>query len=323
MRMANSPFDYIEVHSGATAEPILIVRWSGNYVDQGEMPLGDLGQALWGIERLTQIFIHTSRASTLSLPRRGLQQYRLQVRGIRNGSLIVDAGLYVADQTLATVVGTAGLGLLVFGWKWGTKVVSSYLKSKLRGTTFDGFVTSLESAASEEDIRIKVDRRASERVAIAVDHALTQATVPLDSAAALQEMRVAGRDVNIVLDSDGRQAILRPFAPPSLEPDSDAIIEAMVRFIRINKTTGNGLMQFVNPQDESQVGTQRFHSDDNSISSRANAYTGAFHQDSPLRVHLQRKNYGEGRHGHYWLIVGTAEAERQGMLPFPRKPSSK
>lgn len=163
-----------------------------------------------------------------------------------------------------------------------------------------------------------MDREDTEDFAAALNTALDNATAPLDSSAAREVLSLKGQTVEIVVDDKGRQAIKVPFEPPTLDPDAEDVIEAAVKFVRINKKTGYGLLSFAKITDKSQLGQQRFHCEDKSIRRRANQYTGSFHEDVPLVVKMQRKNYAADRRGHYWLILGTANPTEEGLLPFAK-----
>lgn len=293
------------------------LTFDGELADRGELPAAEIGAALQGWDRFLQLAYYSQEAAILELPKSGTSfRVEFRVRRISKGSFLVDASLWFGAAAVGGVIGNRADALAKKLWEWSGKVIKAHIKAKREKKTLDGVVDELEKIAKTEEIRVSKNREDSEDFATAVNTALANATMPLDSSAAKEVLALKGQAVDIVIDQNGRAAIRAPFDPPALDPDADPVIDAAVKFIRINKKTGYGLFQFVRPQDESQLGQQRFHCDDKSIRRRANLYTGSFHEDTPLKVKMQRKAYETARHGHYWLIVGTGtpDATDQGLF---------
>lgn len=329
MSKSKHPAAPVDLEDGAYVEVTL--RLTGNMAEGGELPASDLGASLIGWDRVLQLAYYTQETSALEPPKPGTSsRVYMHVQRVGKGSVLVIILIWFGLTALEGVISNRSdaVGLRLF--KWTKKLVATHVDAKRKTKTLDGVVDRLEEAAKTEGIRFSNNREVSEDFATALNAALSNATLPLDSSAARSVLSLKGQDVDIVVDEQGRAAIRAPFEPPALDPDADDVIEAPVKFIRINRKTGYGLLQFVRPQDESQVSQQRFHCDDKSIRRRANQYTGAFHHDTPIRVKLQRKAYQQSRRGHYWLIVGTASAaEDDGGLfssvrpPKPRKRGKK
>ncbi len=297
----------------------LTITWDGELAETGEIPAFELGAALQGWDRFLQISFYAYQSADLQLPKAGTSnRVDFRVRRVRKGSFVVDATIELGGIIAAGVIGNAAYDAIKKFWGWSALLVKTHVKAKRERRTLDGVVEELERVAHSTDIRVSVDREHTEDFAAALNSALDNATVPLDSSAAREVLSVKGQDIQIVLDHAGRQAIATGFEPPTLDPDAEDVIEAPVKFIRINKKTGYGLLSFVRITDKSQLGQQRFHCQDKSIRRRANQYTGSFHEDLPLVVRMQRKNYSTERRGHYWLLLGTAKPSDEGMLPFSK-----
>ncbi len=301
------------VHEDNTADmaepndPNVTLTFYGRIADQGEMPAAELGVALQGWDRLLQLAYYSQHASILEVPKPGTSfRVEFHVRRISKGSLLVSAVLWIANSAGSELVGEGAkvaLGKLV---KWASKMIKAHIEAKSVQRTLDGAVDAIDAVARGEGIRVSKNRVDSEDFATALNTALMNATVPLDSSAAKQVLSLKGQVVDIVIDDNDRVALRAPFEPPALDPNAEPVIEVPVKFIRINRKTGSGLLTFIRPTDESQLGQQRFRCEDKSIRGRANNYTGAFHEDTALVVRVQRKAYEKTRHGHYWLIVGPA-----------------
>lgn len=286
------------------------LTFDGELAERGELPAAELGVALQGWDRFLQLAYYSHEASVLELPKPGTtHRVEFHVRKISRGSLLVDATLWIASAAVGGIIGNRADALAIGLWKWTRKVIHAHIKAKRERKTLDGVVNELEAAAKSEGIRVSNNRENSEDFATAVNTALNNATVPLDSSAAKEVLALKRLNVDVIIDQNDRAAIRAPFDPPSLDPDAEPVIEVPVKFIRINKKTGYGLFTFTRPKDESQLGQQRFHCDDKSIRRRANQYTGAFHEDTALVVRVQRKAYEKARHGHYWLIVGAGSSD--------------
>lgn len=295
----------------------LILKFDGKLAQRGELPAAELGAALQGWDRFLQIAYYSQETNVLELPKSDtLLRIGFRVRHVGEGSFLVKAALWVGEAAAQGLIGSSADATVKRLLAWSGKLIKRLVKSKREKRTLDGVVDGLEKLAKAEKIRVNRNRVDSEEFATAINSALDNATVPLDSSAAREVLSLKGESLDIVIDEEGRAAIRAPFDPPKLDPEADPVIEVPVKFIRINKKTGYGLFNFVRPQDESQVGQQRFHCDDKSIRRRANKYTGAFHEDSPLTVRMQRKAYEKSRHGHYWLIVSVVEpdVEEQGLF---------
>ncbi len=295
----------------------ITIRWTGKLAEDGEIPAAELGAALQGWDRFLQIAFHSYRSSSLKLPIAGKStQMEFRVQRVQKGSFVVEAALVVGGVFLNSFLGNAPYELMKKAWTWSVLLAKTHIHAKRERNTLDGVVEELERVAGANDIRVSVDREDSEDFAAAINGALDNATIPLDSSAAAEALSMDGQAVAIVVDESSRQAIKIPFEPPRLDPDAEDVIEAPVKFVRINKKTGYGLLSFTRITDKSQLGQQRFHCQDKSIRRRANQYTGSFHEDVPLMVKMQRKNYAAERRGHYWLILGTASPATDDLLPF-------
>ncbi|MHA7811957.1 MAG: hypothetical protein ACX94C_00990 [Phycisphaerales bacterium] len=281
----------------------LRLKLSGDGLQSGEIRAYDLGQTLLGWDRILNLSYYATEATTLSVPESGtVFQSRLIVRRVDKGSVVVDVGLWFSNHAAS---GLIGAGSLVVGRRvllWAKSGITTYIQNKESGSTFDDTVGDFEDLAKEHGVRLKSSRIESEDYVKAFGNALTNATVPLDSDAAQEILSLRGEDLDIVIDSRGRKAIRKPFTPPEIDPDAEGIVVAPVKFIRINKQTGNGIFEFSRPVDESQLGHQRFKCKDVSIRRRANEYTRSFHLDISIDVRMQRKMYDKNRSGHYWLI---------------------
>ncbi|MBY0313828.1 MAG: hypothetical protein K2W85_17320 [Phycisphaerales bacterium] len=297
----------------------LTIKWDGELAANGELPAAELGAALQGWDRFLQLAYYSQQTTKLELPPSGTSaRVQFRVREVRKGSYIVEASIVAGGVILKSVLGNAPYDAIKALWKWSATLVKTHIKAKRERKTLDGVVEELEKVAKENEIRISVDREDTEDFAAALDNALDNATVPLDSSAATEVLTLKGQTLDIVIDEQGRAAIKMPFEPPALDPDADEVIEAPVKFVRINKKTGYGLMSFARPRDASQLSQQRFHCQDKTIKRRANPYTGSFHTDVPLVVKMQRKNYAAERRGHYWLILGIANPVEDDLLPFAK-----
>ncbi len=297
----------------------LTLKWDGELADTGEIPATELGAALQGWDRFLQLSFYSYQSSDLQIPKTGTSiRVDFRVRQVRKGSFVVDASITLGGIIAAGVIGNAAYDAIKKMWEWSVVLVQTHIKAKGERKTLDGVVEELEKVAKANDIRVSIDRQDTEDFAAALNTALDNATVPLDSSAAREVLSLKGQTVEIVVDGKGRQVIKAPFEPPTLDPDAEDVIEAAVKFVRINKKTGYGLLSFVRATDKSQLGQQRFHCEDKSIRRRGNQYTGSFHEDVPLVVKMQRKNYAADRRGHYWLILGTANSTDEGLLPFPK-----
>lgn len=313
-KSARIPWDETEARSGPYE---ITIKWEGALADSGEIPAAELGAALQGWDRFLQLAFYSHQASYLQLPKSGTDlRVDFRVRRVRKGSFVVDASITLGGIVATGVIGNAAYDVIKQVWSWSGVLVKTHIKAKRERKTLDGVVEELEAIAKQHDIRISQNREDTEDFAAALNASLDNATAPLDSSAAREVLSLKGETLEIVVDDAGRQAIRLPFEPPQLDPDADDVIEAPVRFVRINKKTGYGLMSFVRPSDASQLGQQRFHCEDKSIRRRANSYTASFHEDVPLEVRMQRKNYAKERQGHYWLILGTAKTSAEGFLPF-------
>lgn len=278
----------------------LTIAWDGDLAETGEIPAPELGAALMGWDRFLQLSVYSFQSASLQLPKAGTSmRVDVRVRRVDKGSFIVVAGLWFANQATNGIVGNAAYDGVKKIWAWTAELVKTHIKAKRERKTLDGVVEEIERAGRANGIRPSVDRQDTEDFAAALDSALYNATAPLDSSAASEVLALKGQAVEIVIDREGRQSIRLPFEPPTLDPDADDVIEAQVRFVRINKKTGYGILNFVRPTDASQLGQQRFNCEDRAIRRRANQYTGSFHEDTPLLVKMQRKNYSSDRHGHY------------------------
>jgi len=297
----------------------LTIKWDGELAANGELPAAELGAALQGLDRVLQLAYYSQQTTKLELPPSGTSSRVLfRVREVRKSSYIVEASIVAGGIILNSVLGNASYDAIKGLWNWSATLITTHIKAKRERKTLDGVVEEIEKVAKSNGIRISVDRVDTEDFVTALDNALDNATVPLESSAATEVLSLKGQAIDIVIDKKGRQAIRMPFEPPALDPDADEVIEAPVKFVRINKKTGYGLMSFVRPSDASQVPQQRFHCADKTIRRRANQYTGSFHTDVPLVVKMQRKNYAAERRGHYWLILGTANPVEDEMLPFAK-----
>lgn len=297
----------------------LTIKWEGQLADTGEIPAAELGAALQGWDRFLQLSFYSYQSSDLQIPKTGtLMRVDFRVRRVRKGSFVVDASITLGGIIATGVIGNAAYDAIKKVWGWSVTLVQTHIKAKRERKTLDGVVEELEKVAKANDIRVSVDREDTEDFAAALNTALDNATAPLDSSAAREVLSLRGQAVEIVVDDKGRQAIKVPFEPPTLDPDAEDVIQAAVKFVRINKKTGYGLLSFARITDKSQLGQQRFHCEDKSIRRRANQYTGSFHEDVPLVVKMQRKNYAADRRGHYWLILGTANPTEEGLLPFAK-----
>jgi hypothetical protein len=297
----------------------LTIKWDGALADTGEIPAAELGAALQGWDRFLQLAFYSYQSSDLQIPKPGTtMRVDFRVRRVRKGSFVVDASITLGGIIATGVIGNAAYDAIKKVWGWSVVLVKTHIKAKRERKTLDGVVEELEAVAKQNEIRVSVDREDTEDFAAALNAALDNATAPLDSSAAKEVLSLKGQTVEIVVDEAGRQAIKLPFEPPKLDPDADDVIEAPVKFIRINKKTGYGLMSFVRPADASQLSQQRFHCEDKSIRRRANQYTGSFHEDVPLVVKMQRKNYATERRGHYWLILGTANPSDEDLGLFAK-----
>ncbi|MDX2132862.1 MAG: hypothetical protein SFY69_12500 [Planctomycetota bacterium] len=304
--MAKSARGTSEVETQEAPGFQVTLTFDGELADRGELPAAELGAALQGWDRFLQLAYYSQETSVLELPKSGTSfRVEFHVRKISKGSFLVDATLWFGVAAVGGIIGNRADAIANKLWEWSSKIIKAHIKAKREKKTLDGVVAELETLAKAESVRVSKNREDSEDFATAVNTALTNATVPLDSSAAKEVLALKGQAVDIVIDQNGRAAIRAPFDPPALDPEADPVIDAPVKFIRINKKTGYGLFQFVRPQDESQLGQQRFHCEDKAIRRRANQYTGSFHEDIPLKVRMQRKAYETSRHGHYWLIVGT------------------
>jgi len=310
-----SKYDDIDfIPDESSCIPIQIM-FSGGGADSNAIPAQDLGLALQGLNRTLQIAFYSYESASIILPKPNTtfrSEYRIQ--RIRPGSVITDGLMWLGENAAIGVVqGTAFAGSVAF-WKYKKKLIELLIRYKTNDLTLDQAVDSLENDLEIDNIRHDRNRIKTEDFISELYRSLNQATTPLDTAAATEVLSVKGQDLDIVIDKNGRQAIKKPFAPTGYDPEADPIIEADIKFIRINKQTGNGIMQFSRPTDESQMGHQRFKCDDKSIRSSGNDYTYSFHTDKPLNVVAQRKAYDRSRRGHYWLILRLTEISEPGNL---------
>ncbi len=288
----------------------LTLRFDGSMASRNEIPAAELGLALQGWDRFLRLAYYSHESGRLCLPPIDTQyRIELNVRRVTSGSVLVDATLYIAGAVVSGIIGNVATDGAKKFWRWSSALVKTHIRAKREKQTLEGVVAEIEELASHNDLQVEKDREKSEDFVTVVNSALDAATVPLDSAAAKEILAMKGQEVEIEIDRRGRTAIRAPFRPPTLDSDADAVIEAAVRFIRINKKTGTGIMQFVRPQDDSQTGHQRFHAEDPAIRRRANQYTRAFHRDEPLTIRAQRKAYDANRRGHYWLIVDAPASD--------------
>lgn len=310
---------------GVSNEALLIIKWDGELAANGEIPASELGASLQGWDRFLQLAYYSQQTTRLQLPPSGtIARIELNVREVRRGSFEIELWMKVAGGiVLSGVLGNAAYDSIKALWKWTSALVKTHIDAKRQRKTLDGVVEDLEALAKQNEIRISVDREDTEDFAAAIDSALDNATVPLDSSAATEVLTLKGQTLDIVIDKDGRAAIKMPFEPPALDPDAEEVVEAAVRFVRINKKTGSGLMSFIRPADASQVPQQRFRCADSTIRRRADPYTGSLHTHVPLVVKMQRKNYSPDRRGHYWLILGTATPADHELLPFKKSEGKK
>lgn len=314
--MGKSPRGAIDDESTLSRGYGLTLTFEGKLAEDGQLPAAELGAALQGWDRLLQLAVYSHESATLAVPKSGTGfRVEFRVRRVSKGSFLVDAMIFVGLAAAAGITGNRADAVVLRVWKWASTLVKTHIRAKRNKGTLDAVVDDIEAVAQAEDIRPSKNREESEDFVTALNSALDNATVPLDSSAGREILSLKGKALDIVIDEAGRTAIRAAFDPPTLDPEADDVIDAPVKFIRINRHTGKGLLEFVRPADESQLGHQRFHAEDRAIRRRANQYTGAFHHDVPLMVKMQRKAYAVQRHGHYWLIVGASEPEKtQGLF---------
>lgn len=278
------------------------LEFRGGPADAGEMPASELADALQGWDRLIQLAMYAQLRAELDVPTAShAGDIELRVRRVDRGSVIVDAVVWMADNIAGEVFATLATAGAIKAWPWIKDLWRTQIEVRQSNGTEDDLIQEIEKlAAKDYAIRVAKNREKSEKFVSSLSAAVSNASTPLESSAT--EMKaLVGKDTPLAVTRADRRIIMTPLMPPAIEPD-EGVIEARVRFIRINKSTGKGLFQFVHPRDETQVATQRFHCVDASIRKRANQYTGAFHHDTGLLVRLQRKAYEVGRHGHYWLM---------------------
>lgn len=288
---------------------------SGRLADEGQIELSDLGAALQGWHTLVQLAFFTSETTKLELPPPGTA-YRLELRvtALHEGSLILNVVAWLGSHAAQGLVGNRFDAACVHAFKWLQDIVSSFLTLRRAKpeTTIDDVTTTVERAAKSHGIRIAKDREVSVLYSQAIHAALQNATVPLDSSAGQALLRMSGADLEIEIDEGGRALIRAPLAEPVIDATVGEIIEGDVKFVRINKKTLHGLMNFVHPQDESQVSQQRFVCTDKTMRKRANVYTRAFHEDTPLTIRAQLMAYeaAAGWHG-FWIGRVPGRATRR------------
>jgi hypothetical protein len=291
--------------------------FSGGAAEGGEIPMGELGQAMDGWERLLQISIGASETAELKVvPRDSMFRVQCIPTSIGPGSVIVEVVLWFANAAAQGIIGNAAHDAvrrrLKRGLQIGRDFVNTLLAAKRENDDKDAAIARLEAVASTSGLRIPQDRDESEHLLDAVDAALVAATIPLESAAGQVALRVPGEPLSITIDSNGRHLIKMPFAEP-MPVAGEVIDRAPVKFIRINKKTATGLLRFVRPNHPAQVASQQyFRCVDRAIRRPGNVYTGAFHKDVVLDVAIQLRAYDAHRKGHYWLVLGPAEPNPNG-----------
>ena len=291
--------------------------FDGGVAARGEIVAGELAAALQGWERLLELSFYSYHTASLELPPVGTGfGVEMRIRRVRRGSVIIDVVLWFGDHAAGGLISTGVVLAGIKAWPWVAGLVRAHLDSKAHRGTEDAAIEDIERLANEYLIRVSRNRQDSERFVSAVNSSLGDATAPLDGSAERATLLPSNGEIRISLDRADRRIITAPFEPPALEDDDASIIEAPIRFIRINKQTGYGLFQFVRPAGESQVATQRFRCTDARMRQRANPYTGAFHEDAALVVRMQQKGYTPGRRGHYWLITLPVQPPDRGKSLF-------
>ncbi|MEQ8316259.1 MAG: hypothetical protein RIE77_10320 [Phycisphaerales bacterium] len=288
----------------------LTLKYDGSLAARGEVPAAELAQSLEGWDRLLHLAMYAQALGRLEpAPPGAVRISELRVLGARKSSFLVDAVLWFGNASAAGVIGAGAYELAKRGWPWVATMIQSQVHLRQKHVTEDDAIDEIERLAKEHALRITRNRENSERYLASVASSLADATAPLQSSAADVVAKLAETDSPITITQADRTALITPYEPPVLDPEDEGIISAAVKFIRINRRTGNGTMEFLAPKEPSQLGVQRFRCIDPMIRRRANRYTGAFHLDTPMVVQMQRRGYEQGRKGHYWLIAGLDGGE--------------
>lgn len=296
-----------------------MMRLEGVRADAHEVDAAAFGQSLLGLQRFLQLSHASYHKSALKVPVvGGTHTIRLRLRTVTSGSVQAEIGMYLLDAAVQGVIAAIAWEMILQTWNWSRKLHSQMIHVKRSKLSLESAVEVFEGLAKSEGIGISRDRGESEEFVESLSSALIATTEPLESSAAKQVLSIPGHTTDIVTDSRGRFAICMPFAATEVS-DDEPVIEVPVKFIRINKKTGRGIMSFVRPSDESQMNEQRFLCEDRSLRRRANPYTGAFHHDDALVVRTQRRAYEKNRRGHYWLILGIGGRPASGGELFERK----
>lgn len=226
--------------------------FDGEIAESGEIPAGQLGTSLQGWDRFFQLAMYSHESAQLTLPKSGTElRVELRVRRVSKGSFLVTFVLWIGDKALDGIIGAKAEKVLDRVWRWGCGLFQTQLKAKEKGRTLDASVDAIEAFARAQNVSPSRNRRDSEDFVSALNAAMGNATAPLDSAAGRELLQLKGHDLVIGADQAVRAVIRAPFAPPEIDPDAEPVIEARVRFFRINKNTGNGSFEFTDPQDQS------------------------------------------------------------------------
>ena len=284
------------------------LKYDGGLAARGEVPAAEFAQSLQGWDRLLHLAMHAHALGRLEpIPQGAARISELRIEGARKGSFLVNAALFLGGAAAAGIIGNGAYDLAKRGWPWAAAMLRSQVDLRRKRVTEDEAIDEIERLAREHNLRVTRNRENSERYLASVSSSLGDATALLQSSAASVQATLTEVEVPIIITQTDRSALMTPYEPPTLDPEDQGVISTAVRFIRINRRTGNGTMEFLAPKEPSQFGVQRFRCIDPMIRRRANRYTGAFHLDTPMVVKMQRKGYEQGRRGHYWLIAGLAE----------------
>lgn len=298
----------------------------GRTADSGRVPVGELAMAMVGWDRLIHQAYWATKVGELVNRKRdfptGLDS---RVLAVRQGSVIVETAYWLAQSIADNSVGMILTAAVVKRNEIATAChtlgafVATVLESKMKGEDKDLAIARLEATAKSVGLRHSRDVDESEAFLDSLSSSLERATVPLDTSAGLARLSVPSADVDIVVDERGRQFVKAAFPTPVINAAED-VIEAEIKFIRINRKTGTGLLKFTRPSTEAQVASQQyFRCLDDRMKRRSNLYTLAFHNVSSLRCRLQLRAYESGRRGHYWLLIGPVVENRESdELPFAR-----
>lgn len=252
------------------------------------------------------------------------QAFEIRIEGQRQGSLETLL-IFVLGAAVGGVISNRADAAVVWTcrrlWAWYGKVYDNHLRTKRSTTNIDEIAANLERLMEEEGLAVPtfeppaapaIDDASPNaagstepgepspatpplRAAVeTIDQSLETATAPLDEVCETIQLVPEQGHILVAITRRERRIIVTPLTLPATEHDWEA---ARVRFVRLNRKTGNAIFEFENRRGASHYARIR----DPAITARRNPYTRAFNEDQPLEVWV-RQYQAEGTETPRWEI---------------------